>query len=70
MGKQTTADSVGAPINETVEWNFIDWKAVHKQERRLQMRIAKAVTENRWNKVKVLQHLLTRSLVAKLLAVM
>jgi RNA-directed DNA polymerase len=69
MGKQTTADSAGAPINETVEWNSIDWKAVHKQVRRLQMRIAKAVLAKRWNKVKALQYLLTRSLVAKLLAV-
>jgi RNA-directed DNA polymerase len=69
MGKQTTADSAGAPINEVYEWNSIDWKAVHKQVRRLQMRIAKAVTENRWNKAKALQYMLTRSLVAKLLAV-
>jgi RNA-directed DNA polymerase len=33
------------------------------------MRIAKAVKESRWNKVKVLQYLLTRSLSAKLLVV-
>ena len=33
------------------------------------MRIAKAVKENRWNRVKALQHLLTRSFYAKLLAV-
>ena len=33
------------------------------------MRIAKAVLENRWNKVQALQYLLTRSLAAKLLAV-
>ena len=33
------------------------------------MRIAKAVKENRWNKVKALQHLLTHSFYAKLLAV-
>jgi len=33
------------------------------------MRIAKAVKERRWNKVKVLQYLLTHSLSAKLLAV-
>ena len=69
MGKQTTAISAGAPINEVEEWNSIDWKAVHKQVRRLQVRIAKAVQENRWNKVKALQYMLTRSLVAKLMAV-
>jgi RNA-directed DNA polymerase len=33
------------------------------------MRIAKAVKESRWNKVKALQYLLTRSFYAKLLAV-
>lgn len=33
------------------------------------MRIAKATKDRRWNKVKALQHLLTRSLAAKLLAV-
>ena len=69
MGKQTTAIEAGAPINESHEWNFIYWKAARKQVRRLQMRIAKAVQENRWNKVKALQYMLTRSLSAKLLAV-
>ncbi len=33
------------------------------------MRIAKAVTEGKWRRVKVLQYLLTRSFYAKLLAV-
>lgn len=33
------------------------------------MRIAKAVKEDRWNKVNALQYLLTRSFYAKLLAV-
>ena len=69
MGKQTTANDAGAPINEAHEWNSIYWKVVQKQVRRLQMRIAKAVQENRWNKVKALQYMLTRSLTAKLLAV-
>jgi RNA-directed DNA polymerase len=69
MGKQTTASKAGAPINEAHEWNSINWKAVQKQVRRLQMRIAKAVQENRWNKVQALQYMLTRSLTAKLWAV-
>jgi len=33
------------------------------------MRIAKAVQENRWNKVRALQHLLTNSFYAKAMAV-
>jgi RNA-directed DNA polymerase len=45
------------------------WKEISHEVRRLQMRIAKAVKESRWGKVKVLQYLLTRSLAAKLLAV-
>ncbi len=69
MGKQTTATEAGAPINEAHEWNSIYRKAAWKQVRRLQVRIAKAVQENRWNKVKALQYMLTRSLAAKLLAV-
>ena len=47
----------------------IDWKEARRQVRRLQVRIAKAVKENRWNKVKSLQFLLTHSFYAKLLAV-
>jgi len=69
MGKQETA-SAGAPKNlEPAQWSDVDWQVVQKQVRRLQMRIAKATMERRWNKVKVLQHLLTRSKAAKLLAV-
>jgi len=69
MGKQKTAISAGAPIGLTGKWNSIDWKYARQQVRRLQMRIAKAVKEMRWNKVKTLQYLLTRSFYAKVLAV-
>ena len=51
------------------KWNFIYWKKAQRKVRRLQVRIAKAVKENRWNKVRSLQYLLTRSFYAKLLAV-
>lgn len=43
--------------------------ALEQQVKRLQLRIAKATREGRWNKVKALQRLLTRSLAAKILAV-
>ncbi len=49
-------------------WKSIDWKQVKAEVKKLQMRIAKAVREERWNKVKVLQRILTRSFYAKLLA--
>ena len=68
MGKQKTA-SAGAPRDDADMWKRIDWSAARRTVRRLQCRIAKAVKEGRWNKVKALQHLLTRSWAAKCLAV-
>jgi RNA-directed DNA polymerase len=59
----------GAALDETDGWNAIDWRAIDGAIRRLQARIVKAVREGRWNKVKALQHLLTHSASAKLLAV-
>ncbi len=53
----------------TLTWDAINWRAVEKQVRRLQMRIAKATRERRWGKVKALQWLLTHSFSAKLAAV-
>ncbi len=58
----------GALIDDATQWKAIDWQAARRQVRRLQVRIAKAVKEDRWSKVKVLQYLLTRSFYAKLLA--
>ena len=69
MRKQKTAISAGALIGSAKKWKSIDWKYTRRQVRRLQVRIAKAVKENKWNKVKALQYLLTRSFYAKLLAV-
>jgi RNA-directed DNA polymerase len=68
MGKQKTV-SAGAPVNKAQSWGGIVWSKARSEVRRLQMRIAKAVKEGRWNKVRVLQYLLTRSFYAKALAV-
>ena len=68
MGKQETA-SAGAPIDDAAKWSGIDWDHARGEVRRLQMRIAKAVREGRWGKVRVLQRMLERSFYAKLLAV-
>jgi RNA-directed DNA polymerase len=57
-GKAMDGGNTGAPIGDAA--CFV---------RRLQVRIAKAVREDRWNKVKRLQYLLTNSRAAKLLAV-
>ena len=64
-----TAQKAGALRDDADKWNSIDWKKAQREVRRLQVRIAKAVKENRWNKVRSLQYLLTRSFNAKLLAV-
>ena len=36
-------------------WKSINWKKVQAEVRRLQMRIAKAAAQKKWNKVKSLQ---------------
>ena len=56
-----------APSGAT--WHGINWATVHRQVRRLQARIVKAVQEGRHNKVKALQWLLTHSFSGKALAV-
>ncbi len=68
-GKLETATTAGAPVSDDKLWHSIDWKVAQSHVRRLQMRIAKAVKENKWGKVKTLQYLLTRSYYAKLLAI-
>lgn len=49
-------------------WDAIDWQTTESNVRRLQARIVKATKEGRWNKARALQHLLTHSASAKLLA--
>lgn len=50
-------------------WENIDWNKCEMQVRKLQERIVKAQQQGRYSKVKSLQHILTTSLSAKLLAV-
>jgi RNA-directed DNA polymerase len=57
----TTAQAVGAVSSEAAEWYAIDWQAIHRNVRRLQVRIVQAVKEGRWGKVRALQRLLTHS---------
>ena len=65
----TAASTAGAPSRERVEWHAINWRKAHQIVQRLQARIVKATQEGRWNKVKALQRLLTRSFSGKALAV-
>lgn len=63
------AAGTGAPPADGVAWNRINWDRTTAEVMRLQVRIAKATRERRWNKVQALQHLLTHSRSGKLLAV-
>jgi len=67
--QMTTAQAVGAVSSEAAEWYAIDWQASHRNVRRLQVRIVKAVKEGRWGKVRALQRLLTHSFSGKVFAV-
>ena len=55
-----TVHTVGAASGAD-EWEKINWSKTHQVVGRLQARIAKAVREKRWAKVKSLQWLLTHS---------
>jgi RNA-directed DNA polymerase len=61
--------SMCASSGSAVQWEQLDWPKHQRQVRRLQARIVKATREGRWNKVKALQRLLTRSYSGKALAV-
>ena len=55
--------------HHTDNWHTIAWRKVIQRVSRLQRRIAKAVKEGRWGKVKALMYLVSKSFYAKLLAV-
>jgi hypothetical protein len=70
-GKQMAAIArlTGAPSINGNNWKAINWQKVRREVRRLQIRIAKAVRDGRYGRVKALQWLLTRSFSSKALAV-
>jgi len=63
------AKAIGAVSSEATEWYAIDWHAIHRNVRRLQVRIAQATKVGRWGKARALQRLLTHSYSGKVLAV-
>lgn len=65
---QITAQT-GASRPKPLAWKSLDWEAIERQVKRLQIRMAKAVVEKRWGKVKALQWTLLHSFSAKALAV-
>jgi RNA-directed DNA polymerase len=64
-----TCKTVSASFSNKLYWSQINWQKCNKITRRIQARIVQATKDKRWNKVKALQHLLTRSISAKALAV-
>lgn len=64
----TVLRNIGA-VSTHGGWHSIDWDRAHVEVMKLQVRIAKATKQSRWNKVKALQWLLTHSYHAKCLAV-
>jgi RNA-directed DNA polymerase len=65
----TAVMTAGAASRKVMNWHAIEWPKVHRNVRRLQARIVKAVQVGRWGKVKALQRLLTHSFSAKALAI-
>jgi RNA-directed DNA polymerase len=51
----------GATPRQATDWHAINWQQVHRNVRRLQARIVKALREGKWHKVKALVYLLTHS---------
>jgi RNA-directed DNA polymerase len=65
----TTARAVGAVSSEAAEWYAMDWPAINRNVRRLQVRIVQATKAGRWGRVRALQRLLTHSYSGKVHAV-
>ncbi len=62
------ASATCAPTG-VIDWEGINWTQANRNVKRLQSRIVKATQQNRWNKVKALQHLLTHSFSGKAVSV-
>jgi RNA-directed DNA polymerase len=65
----TVQAGAGAASHDCPDWASIDWRQAEQVVRRLQARIVQACQAGRWGKVRALQHLLTHSFAAKVLAV-
>lgn len=63
------ATSLAGAFSSSEKWDSINWENTKSEVHRLQVRIAKAISEGHHGKVKSLQWLLTHSFHAKLLAV-
>jgi RNA-directed DNA polymerase len=64
-----TVRSADAPFGSQMNWKSINWRLVRDAVRRLHVRIAKAVKEEKFRKARPLQWILTHSYYAKLWAI-
>ena len=65
-----TVEDTGAAPDQSPAFTVADRLKAEAEIRRLQARIVKATQAGRWNKVKVLQRLLTHSHSARVLAIL
>jgi RNA-directed DNA polymerase len=65
----TVQAGAGAASHDRPDWASIDWHQAERVVRRLQARIVQAGQAGKWGRVRALQHLLTHSFAAKVLAV-
>ena len=61
--------SAPAAAEQCTSWKEYPWRSIEKRVFRLQLRIAKAIREKRFNRARALQWMLTHSRSAKLLAI-
>jgi len=61
--------ATGASLRDPVDWHSINWKKAHRNVRRLQTRIVKALKAGKKRKVRALQFILARSLSGRAIAV-
>jgi RNA-directed DNA polymerase len=61
--------AAGASLREPVDWHSVNWKLAHRNVRRLQARIVKALKAGKERKVRALQFILARSLSGRAIAV-
>jgi RNA-directed DNA polymerase len=59
--QMTIEQSMGAASAHAPDWDSLDWSSIRQQVRRLQMRIAKAISQKRHSQARSLQWLLTHS---------
>lgn len=67
--KGAAMKAAGASLREPVDWHSINWNKAHRNVRRLQARIVKAMKAGKKRKVRALQFILARSLGGRALAV-